>query len=114
MKRVEIDNTQNLDLNATARKNEKTLEKFSPYLINATYAVLKADLAYQIGSFNLEKEMSKLASSIGASTATLAEPSTTEEIKPPAKTTGKPIAKKESRDIASRGSSASGKTGASR
>ena len=40
MKREEIDNTQNLDLNTTARKNEKTVEKFSPYLINATYCVI--------------------------------------------------------------------------
>lgn len=56
MKRVEIDNTQNLDLNTTARKNEKTVEKFSPYLINATYCVLQANLAYPIGSFNFEAE----------------------------------------------------------
>ena len=40
MKRPEVDNTQNLDLNTTARKNEKTIEKFSPYLINATYCVM--------------------------------------------------------------------------
>ena len=39
-KKAEVDNTQNLDLNTTARKNEKTIEKFSPYLINATYAVI--------------------------------------------------------------------------
>ena len=39
-KKAEVDNTQNLDLNTTARKNEKTIEKFSPYLINATYAVV--------------------------------------------------------------------------
>lgn len=61
MKREAIDNTQNLDLNTTARKNEKTIEKFSPYLINATYCVLQANLAYPIGSFNLEREMAALA-----------------------------------------------------
>jgi hypothetical protein len=60
MKREEIDKTQNLDLNTTARKNEKTVEKFSPYLINATYCVLQANLAYPIGSFNLEREMAAL------------------------------------------------------
>jgi hypothetical protein len=61
MKREEIDNTQNLDLNTTARKNEKTVEKFSPYLINATYCVIQANLSYPIGSFNLEKELAVLA-----------------------------------------------------
>ena len=29
---VLVDNTMNLDLNTTARKNEKTNDKFSPYL----------------------------------------------------------------------------------
>ena len=57
MKRPEVDNTQNLDLNTTARKNEKTIEKFSPYLINATYCVLQANLSFPIGSFNEEKEL---------------------------------------------------------
>ena len=61
MKRPEVDNTQNLDLNTTARKNEKTIEKFSPYLINATYCVLQANLSYPIGSFNEEKELAALA-----------------------------------------------------
>ena len=61
LKREEIDNTKNLDLNTTARKNEKTVEKFSPYLINSTYCVLQANLSYPIGSFNIEKEMALLA-----------------------------------------------------
>ena len=52
-----MDNTQNLDLNTTARKNEKTIEKFSPYLINASYAVIQANLSFPIGSFNLENEL---------------------------------------------------------
>jgi len=47
-KKPEQDNTQNLDLNTTARKNERTIEKFSPYLNNATYAVIQANLAYPI------------------------------------------------------------------
>ena len=64
-KKAEVDNTQNLDLNTTARKNEKTIEKFSPYLINATYAVIQANLSYPIGSFNLEAELSAAQSAIG-------------------------------------------------
>ena len=54
LKRDEVDNTNNLDLNTTARKNEKTVEKASPYLINATYSVLIANLARPIGEFNDE------------------------------------------------------------
>lgn len=57
MKRVEVDNTTNLDLNTTARRNEKTVEKFSPYLSHATYFVLQANLAVKLGSFNHEAEM---------------------------------------------------------
>lgn len=57
MKRAQVDNTHNLDLNTTARKNEKTVEKFSPYMAHATYCVLQAQLSYPIGSFNLEKEL---------------------------------------------------------
>ena len=57
MKKPELDTTNNLDLNTTARKNEKTIEKFSPYLINATYVVLLANLSHPIGSFNHDKEM---------------------------------------------------------
>ena len=60
VKRELQDNTQNLDLNTTAKKGERGVEKFSPYLINATYAVLTADLAYPIGSFNEEAELKKL------------------------------------------------------
>jgi hypothetical protein len=56
-KKPEIDTTNNLDLNTTARKNEKTIEKFSPYLINATYSVILANLSHPIGSFDHDKEM---------------------------------------------------------
>ena len=64
-KKAEVDHTQNLDLNTTARKNEKTIEKFSPYLINATYCVIQANLSYPIGSFNLENELSAAQSQLG-------------------------------------------------
>ena len=57
LKRDEVDNTSNLDLNTTARKNEKTVEKASPYLINATYSVLIANLARPIGEFREEQEL---------------------------------------------------------
>ena len=40
LKRAVADQTQNLDLNKTARRNEKGVEKFSPYLVNSTYAVI--------------------------------------------------------------------------
>ena len=60
VKRELQDNTQNLDLNTTARKGERGIEKFSPYLINATYAILTAELAFPIGSFNEENELKKL------------------------------------------------------
>jgi hypothetical protein len=49
-----------LDLNTTAKKGERGIEKSSPYLINATYAVLTAEMAVPIGSFNEELELRKL------------------------------------------------------
>lgn len=57
LKRDEVDNTNNLDLNTTARKNEKTVEKASPYLVNATYGVLIANLARPVGAFDADKEL---------------------------------------------------------
>ena len=63
LKRNEVDNTQNLDLNTTARKGEKSVEKASPYLVNSTYAVLIANLArpdqsgFKIGEFNETLEL---------------------------------------------------------
>lgn len=60
VKREQTDNTQNTDLNTTAKKNERTIEKSSPYLINATYAVITAELSYPIGSFNEENELKLL------------------------------------------------------
>lgn len=52
LKRATVDQTENLDLNKTAKKNEKAVERFSPYLVNSTYAVIQANLAYPIGKFN--------------------------------------------------------------
>ena len=73
-KKPEIDTTTNLDLNTTARKNEKTIEKFSPYLMNATYTVMLANLTHPIGSFDHEKEMALLsADSIRESQKTVGE-----------------------------------------
>jgi len=60
VKRELQDNTQNLDLNTTAKKGERGVEKFSPYLVHATYAVLTAEMAYPIVSFNEEAELKKL------------------------------------------------------
>ena len=60
VKRELQDNTNNLDLNTTARKGERGIEKCSPYLVNATYAVLTAEMAYPIGSYNEETELKKL------------------------------------------------------
>jgi len=60
LKRDEVDNTQNLDLNTTARKNEKTVEKASPYLVNSTYAVLIANLARPIALFDEKTELELL------------------------------------------------------
>lgn len=57
LKRDEVDNTNNLDLNTTAKKNEKTVEKASPYLINATYSVIIANLARPVMLFNHEVEL---------------------------------------------------------
>ena len=63
LKRDEVDNTRNLDLNTTARKNEKTVERASPYLLNSTYAVLIANLARPIGEFNEKLELQKFRES---------------------------------------------------
>ena len=57
LKRQAVDQTNNLDLNKTARKKESAVERFSPYLINSTYSVLQANLSYPIGSFDEAKEM---------------------------------------------------------
>jgi hypothetical protein len=56
-------------LNTTARKGERGIEKFSPYLINATYAVLTAEIAYPIGSFNEEAEIKKIKAALEGDTS---------------------------------------------
>ena len=66
MKRAFVDQTMNLDLNKTAKKNEKAVEKFSPYLINSTYAVIKCDLSYPIGVFNEAEEMREVERALRA------------------------------------------------
>jgi hypothetical protein len=45
-----------LDLNATARKAERTIEKANPYLVNATFFIVSVDLAHPLGTFNEEAE----------------------------------------------------------
>ena len=57
LKRDEIDNTTNLDLNTTARKDVKTVEKASPYLINNTFSSVIANLARPIGHFDEDAEI---------------------------------------------------------
>ena len=42
MKKSIIDTTNQLDLNTTARRNDKTLDKCSPYMSHMTYFVLDA------------------------------------------------------------------------
>jgi hypothetical protein len=37
------------------------MDKFSPYLNHATYAVVIANLSYPLGTFNLEKELMRLS-----------------------------------------------------
>ena len=59
-KKAVIDNTQVLDLNTTARKNDKVIDKFCPYMQNMTYFVLTAELAHSIGSFDETKELEKI------------------------------------------------------
>jgi len=58
-KRQPDDNTQNLDLNSTARKRALALDKLNPYLTCATYCTVKANLAYPITFFDDEKELAK-------------------------------------------------------
>lgn len=57
LKRDDIDNTNNLDLNTTARKNEQAVEKASPYLMDNTSAIIQANLARPIGYFDEEDEL---------------------------------------------------------
>lgn len=58
-KRKAVDNTNNLDLNTTAKRSEKTNDRFSPYLVHNTYVVIKANLAYPIEFFDEQAEVAK-------------------------------------------------------
>ena len=49
VKRQVVDNTQNLDLNTTAKKGILGRERLTPYLTNGTYAVVVANLLHPIG-----------------------------------------------------------------
>jgi len=60
MKRAHLNNEGNLNLNTTAKKEERSIEKSSPYLINGTFYVIAVDLAYNLGEFNEEEELEKL------------------------------------------------------
>ena len=51
-KRIDIEDPQNLDLNTTAKKGERGQDKLNPYLMNNTYCVIKANLAYPILAFD--------------------------------------------------------------
>jgi len=52
VKKAEIDNKNNLNLNNTAKNLEKVVETASPYLVNTTYFIIQVNLACPIGSFN--------------------------------------------------------------
>ena len=60
VKRAMEDTMGNLDLNATARKAEKIVEKSSPYLVNGTYFLVTVDLARNIGEFDEKEELKRL------------------------------------------------------
>ena len=51
-KRIGEDNTNELDLNTTARKQERPSDKLNPYLMNNTYCALECYLAHPIRRFN--------------------------------------------------------------
>ena len=56
-KRLDADNSKNLDLNTTAKKHERGKDQLNPYLANNTYCVLRANLAFPIASFEQEQEL---------------------------------------------------------
>jgi hypothetical protein len=60
VKRAVLNNEGNLNLNTTAKKEERSIEKSSPYLINGTFYVISVDLAYNIGEFDEKEELQKL------------------------------------------------------
>ena len=60
VKRALVNNEGNLNLNTTARQEERAIEKSSPYLINGTFYVISVELAYNIGEFDEEKEIKNM------------------------------------------------------
>jgi len=60
LKREQADLTKNLDLNTTARKGERQVERGSPYYTNSTYAIIAADVAFPIAKFDEKKELLKV------------------------------------------------------
>ena len=68
VKRALMNNENNLDLNTTARKEERAIEKSSPYLINGTFYVISVDLAYNIGEFDEAKELEELRKKLAEET----------------------------------------------
>lgn len=60
VKRELANNENNLNLNTTARKEERAIERFSPYLVFGTFYVISVDIAYNIGEFNEQEELKKL------------------------------------------------------
>lgn len=93
LKRDEVDNTQNLDLNTTARKDIKTVEKASPYLINNTYSTVIANLARPIGFFDEEIELQAFKKQLQAERE--AQQSAGEEGRPPSQPAKTPTGEKE-------------------
>ena len=56
VKKIPINDEKNLDLNTTARMNERIIEKSSPYYVNNTFMLIIADLDHPLEDFNEEKE----------------------------------------------------------
>ena len=56
-KRIGEDNTNELDINATARKQERPSDKLNPYLMNNTYCAIECYLAHPIRRFRPEQEL---------------------------------------------------------
>lgn len=60
-KRDTLDTTNNLDLNATARKREGTEALFCPYLDNGTYFSVKVQMAHPIDKFDDAAELARIS-----------------------------------------------------
>jgi len=56
VKRALLNTENELNLNATAWKLERTTEKASPYFESETYITIESELAFPLGTFNEEHE----------------------------------------------------------